>query len=388
MCGIAGLFRPSGGDDSVLAGYAARMVDTLAHRGPDAGGIWTNAAAGIAFGHRRLSILDLSSAGAQPMRSECGRFTVTFNGEIYNHLDIRTELEGSGAAPNWRGHSDTETLLYAVRQWGVAGALQRFIGMFAFALWDEKERMLVLCRDRFGEKPLFYGWCGRDLVFASELKALAAHPQWSPSLDRNALTAFMRHSYIPAPSSIWQGIKKLPPASFLTFAPDATSGVMPEPIAYWSLRDQVTTAQTVRIDDETEATEELQRLLSIAIKRQCLSDVPLGAFLSGGIDSSTIVALMQAQASQPVRTFTIGFSEVAFDEADDARKVAAHLATSHTELHVDRWRGCMTSHSPTPRKSRPIWCPRSPAGTSRSRCPAMEVMSCSAATTDMYGARN
>jgi asparagine synthase (glutamine-hydrolysing) len=335
MCGIAGLFRPGGGDDSALAGYAARMADTLAHRGPDAGGIWTNAAAGVAFGHRRLSILDLSSAGAQPMRSECGRFAVTFNGEIYNHLDIRKELEASGTAPNWRGHSDTETLLYAVRHWGVAGALQRFIGMFAFALWDEKERMLVLCRDRFGEKPLFYGWCGRDVVFASELKALAAHPEWSPSLDRAALTAFMRYSYIPAPSTIWQGIKKLPPASFLTFAPDAAPGVMPEPIAYWSLRDQVTTAQTARIDDETEATEELQRLLSIAIKRQCLSDVPLGAFLSGGIDSSTIVALMQAQASQPVRTFTIGFSEVAFDEANDARKVAAHLGTSHTELQVD-----------------------------------------------------
>jgi len=207
--------------------------------------------------------------------------------------------------------------------------------MFAFALWDEKERILMLCRDRIGEKPLFYGWCGRDLVFASELKALAAHPEWSSSLDRTALTAFMRYSYVPAPSSIWQGIKKLPPASFVTFVADALLGAMPEPMAYWSLREQVMAAQNARIGDELEATEELQRLLSIAIQRQCLSDVPLGAFLSGGIDSSTIVALMQAQATQPVRTFTIGFSETAFDEAEDARKVAAHLGTSHTELHID-----------------------------------------------------
>ena len=335
MCGIAGLFRPGGGDDSLLAGYVSKMADTLRHRGPDAGNIWTNGPAGVAFGHRRLSILDLSEAGAQPMRSDCGRFTVTFNGEIYNHLDIRNELEAIGAGPNWRGHSDTETLLHAVRQWGVSAALQRFIGMFAFALWDEKERKLTLCRDRFGEKPLFYGWSGRDLVFASELKALAVHPEWSPSLDRAALTAFMRYSYVPAPSTIWQSIKKLPAASFVTFVPDVTPGSMPEPAAYWSLRERVTAAQGVRISSEVEAAEELQRLLSIAIKRQCLSDVPLGAFLSGGINSSTIVALMQAQSTLPVRTFTIGFSESAFDEAADARKVAEHLGTSHTELYVD-----------------------------------------------------
>jgi asparagine synthase (glutamine-hydrolysing) len=311
------------------------MTDALAHRGPDASGYWTKAPAGVAFGHRRLSVLDLSPAGSQPMHSDCGRFTVTFNGEVYNHLDIRAELEAAGVAPNWRGHSDTETLLCAIRQWGLEAALQRFSGMFALALWDERERTLTLARDRFGEKPLFYGWSGRDLVFASELKALATHPAWSPSLDRNALTSFMRYAYVPAPSTIWTGIRKLPSASYVTFTADVSAGSMPAPRPYWSLREVVIAAQEKRIVDEQEAVAELQRLLSIAIKRQCLSDVPLGAFLSGGIDSSTIVALMQAEMSQPVRTFTIGFRADAFDEASDARQVASHLGTAHAELYVD-----------------------------------------------------
>jgi asparagine synthase (glutamine-hydrolysing) len=335
MCGIAGLMRRGGGDESALAGIAARMAATLAHRGPDATGVWANGSAGVGFGHQRLSILDLSKAGAQPMHSHCGRFTVTFNGEIYNHLALRRDLEASGAAPNWSGHSDTETLLAAVRQWGVTDALRRFNGMFAFALWDEADRTLTLARDRFGEKPLFYGHSGRDLVFASELKALAAHPYWAPTLDRAALTAFMRYCYVPAPATIWRGVSKLPPASFITFGSAVTPETMPEPVAYWSHREVVAAAQGAYLRDEAEAIEELQRLLSVAVGRQCLSDVPLGAFLSGGIDSSTIVALMQAQASQPVRTFTIGFSEGAFNEADDARKVARHLGTAHTELTVD-----------------------------------------------------
>jgi asparagine synthase (glutamine-hydrolysing) len=334
MCGIAGLLRTSGGR-TPLGAIVAGMTAELAHRGPDAGDIWINEIGGISLGHRRLSILDLSPAGAQPMHSECGRFSVTFNGEIYNHLEIRRELDSCSAAPNWRGHSDTETLLYAVRQWGIAAALQRFIGMFAFALWDAGERTLTLCRDRFGEKPLYYGWCGGDLLFASELKALAVHPQWSPTIDRNALTAFMRRAYVPTPATIWTGVQKLPPASFVTFRFGHAPGAMPAPTPYWLYREQVVAAQGMRIRDEEEAVEELQRLLSIAIRRQCLSDVPLGAFLSGGIDSSTIVALMQAQAVQPVRTFTIGFREAAYDEAADARNVAAHLGTSHTELYVD-----------------------------------------------------
>lgn len=335
MCGIAGLFRPGGGGEGELLAIAKAMTDALAYRGPDAEGYWANARAGIAFGHRRLSILDLSQAGSQPMHSDDGRFTVTFNGEIYNHLEIRAELEASGAAPNWCGHSDTETLLCAVRHWSVETALQRFSGMFALALWDTKERTLTLARDRFGEKPLFYGWSGRDLVFASELKALARHPAWSPALDRSSLSSFMRHAYVSAPATIWTGVRKLPSASCVTFAADAAPGVMPAPKPYWSLRETVVAAQTRRIADEQEAIAELERRLSIAVKRQSLSDVPLGAFLSGGIDSSTIVALMQAQTSQPVRTFTIGFREGAFDEAAEARKVAAHLGTAHTELYVD-----------------------------------------------------
>src|ERR1700754_541519 len=256
MCGIAGLFRPGGGEDSELSAIARSMTDALAYRGPDASGYWTSASAGIAFGHRRLSILDLSLAGSQPMHSDCGRFTVTFNGEIYNHLDIRAELESAGAAPNWRGHSDTETLLCAVRHWGIEPALQRFAGMFALAVWDERERTLTLARDRFGEKPLFYGWSGRDLVFASELKALATHPSWSPSLDRAALTSFMRYAYVPAPSTIWTGISKLPPASFVTFAADASRSDMPAPKPYWSQREAVVAAQARRITDEREAIAE------------------------------------------------------------------------------------------------------------------------------------
>ena len=335
MCCIAGLFRPGGADDSALAGIVGRMTAALAHRGPDAFGSWVSGRQGIALGQRRLAILDLSEAGAQPMHSACGRYTITFNGEIYNHLDLRAELEDAAAAPNWRGHSDTETLLAAIRQWGLVPALQRLIGMFAFALWDAETRQLILARDRFGEKPLFYGWSGADLVFGSELKALAAHPGWAPSLDRAALTDFMRYSYVPAPATIWRDVRKLPPASFVAFVADAGPGTSPTAQSYWSLRDTVVAAQGDRISGESEAIARLEQLLSTAVKRQCLSDVPLGAFLSGGVDSSTIVALMQAQASQPVRTFSIGFAEGGYNEAEDARKVAQHLGTHHTELYVD-----------------------------------------------------
>ncbi|WP_295847375.1 asparagine synthase (glutamine-hydrolyzing) [Tardiphaga sp.] len=334
MCGIAGVFRPSGGDAAALADRVSTMTGTLAHRGPDAGGLWTDAAAGVSFGHRRLSILDLTTAGAQPMRSADGRFTITYNGEIYNHLDIRADLESAGAAPNWAGHSDTETLLVAIRHWGVKQALNRFNGMFAFALWDARDGVLTLCRDRFGEKPLFYGWVGRDLVFASELKAFAVHPDWHGSVDREALTAYMRYSYVPTPLTIWQGVSKLAPGTLVCFSGCATAGEDVKPEAYWSMRQHVVDGQQARLADPVQATEELERLLSQAVQRQSISDVSLGAFLSGGIDSSTIVALMQKHSTRPVRTFSIGFAESDFNEAANARCVAEHLGTDHTEWIV------------------------------------------------------
>ena len=334
MCGIAGMLRLRGQEVNSTRGIVAQMTDTLAHRGPDAGDVWTDKTTGICLGHRRLSILDLSAAGAQPMSSDCGRFTVTFNGEIYNHLEVRSELEAVGAAPSWRGHSDTETVLYAIRHWGVKDALQRFNGMFAFALWDVRDRCLTLCRDRFGEKPLFYCWIGKDFVFASELKAFAAHPDWNRSIDRRALTAFMRYSYVPAPWTIWEGVRKLVPGSMLSIPASVGVGELPQPETYWSMREQVVAGQRDRLTDPVAAADELERLLSQAVLRQSLSDVPLGAFLSGGIDSSTIVALMQKHSSRPIKTFSIGFAEADFNEATHARSVARHLGTDHTELIV------------------------------------------------------
>lgn len=334
MCGISGILRRNGASQGGLGDCIERMTAALAHRGPDAASRWIDDVAGIGFGHRRLSVLDLSAAGAQPMQSDCGRLTVTFNGEIYNHLDIRAELEKSGAAPNWRGHSDTETVLYAIRLWGVADALRRFNGMFAFALWDARDQSLTLCRDRFGEKPLFYGWIGSDLVFASELKAFAAHPGWRPSVDKAALTAFMRYSYVPAPWTIWRGFRKLNPGSHVTFTPAAASGDLPQPESYWSMRGCVLAGRQERYADAGEAVAELERLLSQAVMRQLLSDVPVGAFLSGGIDSSTVVALLQKQSTRPVKTFSIGFAEASFNEAAHASRIARHLGTDHTELTV------------------------------------------------------
>lgn len=334
MCGIAGIFKIGDNDRIPIGDCVAQMTATLAHRGPDATDVWTDEAAGISLGHRRLSVLDLTAAGAQPMRSDCGRFTVTFNGEIYNHLDIRSELEAAGAAPNWKGHSDTETLLYAVRLWGIEGALQRFNGMFAFAIWDARDGTLTLCRDRFGEKPLFYGWIGTDLVFASELKAFAVHPRWRGTVDRGALTAFMRYSYVPAPSTIWEGIRKLNSGSTVAFPRSMEARHLPQPQTYWSMRQCVVAGQQERLTDPSEAAVELERLLSQAVQRQMLSDVPVGALLSGGIDSTVVVALMQKQSPRPIRTFSIGFAESAFNEAIHARSVARHLATDHTELIV------------------------------------------------------
>ena len=336
MCGITGFLSLRGTPQAAdLTATVTRMAATLAHRGPDEQRVWTDAAAGCALGHRRLSILDLSEHGAQPMHSACGRYVIVFNGEIYNHGELKNELARTGAAPQWRGHGDTEVMLAAIAHWGLREATTRFTGMFAFALWDRQARTLSLVRDRVGEKPLYYGWAGDSFVFGSELKALRAHPAWRGEIDRGALTLFMRYAYVPAPYSIYRGIRKLPPGTLLTLRAGAEPGVLPEPAAYWS-------ASTVAADglrapfagSAADAIAELDLRLRAAVAGQMIADVPLGAFLSGGIDSSTVVALMQAQSPAPVKTFTIGFAEDAYDEAKHAAAVARHLGTDHTELYV------------------------------------------------------
>jgi asparagine synthase (glutamine-hydrolysing) len=293
--------------------------------------VWSDQAHGLALGHRRLSILDLSPEGHQPMVSRNGRFIIVFNGEVYNFRDLRAELEAAGHA--FRGHSDTEIMLAAFCQWGVQAATKRFNGMFAFAVWDRDEKLLHLGRDRLGEKPLYYGWMADGtLLFGSELKALKAHPSFQGEINRDAIAGLLKLNYIADPHSIYQGIYKLPPATLLTW--DGSSA-RPKPEHYWDLRAVAEASiQDPYRGSEQEAISELEALLKDAVGIRMVSDVPLGAFLSGGIDSSTIVALMQAQSSKPVRTFTIGFHEKNFNEAGFAKEVAQHLGTDHTELYI------------------------------------------------------
>ena len=344
MCGLAGLLGASAGD----AGLLGRMAATIAHRGPDDEGVWIDADAGVGFAHRRLSIVDLSEHGHQPMHSSDGRYVISYNGEIYNHAELRAELEEENAAPEsgWRGHSDTETLLQAIVVWGLDAALAKSAGMFAFALYDRRERLLHLVRDRFGEKPLYYGWVGRDFAFASELKALRAHPGFRQEIDRRALQLFASRTHVPAPWSIYRRIFKLPPAAILTVSAAAPPTPREEPPTagsgdaslrlrqYWSYRDVVMEGLSDPIDNEADALDQLESILGAAIRGQSLADVPVGAFLSGGIDSSTVVALYQKYSSTPVRTFSIGFHEAAFNEAAHAKAVAAHLGTIHHEQYV------------------------------------------------------
>lgn len=329
MCGIAGfVYGESSGRSTIQS-----MCDQISHRGPDSEGYWQTDDGALAIGHRRLSILDLSAAGHQPMHSECGRYVLVFNGEIYNHLALRSLL----AEPNWRGQSDTETLLACFTAWGLEATLQAVRGMFAFALWDKQERELTLARDRVGEKPLYWGWCGDVLLFGSELKALKAHPGFNAEVDRGALTLLLRHCYIPVPYSIYQGIQKLKPGHFVRIPVrgDVAESKAADPVAYWSLTDVVENGQSNKFcGSPSEAVGLLESSLSASVSEQMLSDVPLGAFLSGGVDSSAIVALMQAQSSRKVRTFTIGFEEGGYNEAEHAKQVARHLGTDHTELYV------------------------------------------------------
>jgi len=330
MCGFTGFLDRSGFSDGDA--LVRRMADTIAHRGPDSDGYWVDGEAGVALAHRRLAIIDLSPAGHQPMLSHDGRFVLTYNGEIYNHVDLRGELDERGANA-WRGHSDTETLLQGFSVWGVPGTLERANGMFAFALWDRAERKLYLARDRMGEKPLYYGVQGKTLLFGSELKALRQHPAWQGRIDRGALSLFLRHSYVPGPYSIYDGIQKLPPGHYLEMA--AGDADLPEPVAYWELADKARQGRDQPFEGSPDAgVDALEELLLDAVGIRMAADVPLGAFLSGGYDSSTIVALMQRQSARPVKTFSIGFSEAEYDEAHHAKRVAKHLGTDHTELYA------------------------------------------------------
>lgn len=335
MCGVTGFIQPAGFSASVCEEIVGASARSLFHRGPDDGGTWVDEKAGIALGHRRLSILDLSAAGHQPMISASGRYVIAFNGEIYNHLAMRKELEASGSSPAWRGHADTETLLCGFDRWGIEATLKKTVGMFAFALWDRQQRMLTLARDRVGEKPLYYGWQGNAFLFGSELKALRAHPAFRADIDRNVLALYLRYGYIVAPCSIYQNIFKLLPGTCLQLSAQQSPGTLPIPKAYWSLRGVVERglAHPYAGGDE-DAIGELESLLTQAVSLQCIADVPLGAFLSGGIDSTAIVALMQAQSSRPVKTFTIGFQESRYNEAEHAKSVAQYLGTDHTELYV------------------------------------------------------
>ena len=391
MCGITGFLDFARAmSPGAQADACGRMTAALAHRGPDDTGVWTDAAAGVAFGHRRLSIIDLSPLGHQPMVSGSGRYVITFNGEVYNFGDLRAELTGYP----FRGRSDTEVILASFEAWGVEKALARFNGMFALAVWDTRDRALWLARDRFGEKPLYYGRAGRSLVFGSELKAIQRHPDFVGEVNRGALAQLLRFGYVPAPGSIFRGVRKLPAASCLRIATEADLDAAPS--TYWSMEDVAREGTQQRFTGSTvDATAELDRLLREAVKLRMVSDVPLGAFLSGGIDSSTVVAMMQAAGNRPVRTFTIGFTETAYNEADSAKAVAqaprhrAHRAVRDARAgaggHPEAYPRSMTSRSPIRRRCRPSSSRSSRAGTSRCRSRATEATSCSAGTTGTCG---
>jgi len=333
MCGITGFWTRRRDYRGAMGSIVSGMANAIAYRGPDDHGSWVDEDAGIALGHRRLSIVDLSPLGRQPMMSARGRYVITFNGEVYNHGTLRAELTAVGAAPAFRGYSDTEVMLAAIEAWGLEAAVKRFVGMFAFALWDRQARALHLVRDRLGIKPLYYGWAGETLMFGSELKAFGAHPRFRPEIDRGAIALLMRLGCIPAPHCIYRGVSKLLPGTILTLT-------SPEPrdaslSTFWCARDVAERGVAAPFTGTPrEAADQLESLLREAVGLRMVADVPLGAFLSGGVDSSTVVALMQAQSDRPVRTFSIGFADDQHNEAHHARAVASHLRTDHTELYV------------------------------------------------------
>lgn len=328
----------------------AKMAERIAHRGPDDMGVWVDQMSGVVLAHRRLSIVDLSPTGHQPMISSSGRYVIAFNGEIYNHLRLRAELESSSreitavssvsqpaAQILWRGHSDTETLLAGFESWGIEATLCKAVGMFAIALWDRKEKVLTLARDRIGEKPLYYGFQQDTFVFGSELKALKVHPDFLGEVNRDAICLYLRHRYIPAPYSIYKGISKLHPGTYVQLPFDGQHDVhrVINSNNYWDLVDVALKAVAKPFSgDEAAAITALDNQLSESVGQQMVADVPIGVFLSGGVDSSTVVALMQKQSAVAIKTFSIGFKEHGYNEAEYARAVALHLGTDHTELYV------------------------------------------------------
>ena len=330
MCGITGFLDPRPADEPRLRETLMAMARSLVHRGPDGTNLWWDAAVGLGFGHTRLAIVDLSAAASQPMISANGRYVISYNGELYNAADLRDEL--GPARLNWRSRSDTEVLLEACATWGVEPALRRANGMFAFSLWDRQTRTLSLARDRLGIKPLYWGAFGGLFLFGSELKSLRMHDGWRPEIDRDALATYMRWGYVPAPLSIYRGVFKLEPGSILRIAP----GGKPEISAYWDIAEVERAGRAARTSSNgASAIERMHELLNDAVRRQLVSDVPLGVFLSGGIDSSTVTALMQANSGRPIKSFSIGFRETGFDEAEAAKAVARHIGTDHTELYVE-----------------------------------------------------
>jgi len=335
MCGITGFVSPnSDKNNTVLKAQLQKMTDDLKHRGPDDEGHYVACELGLALGFRRLAIQDLSPDGHQPMQSHDGRYEIVFNGEIYNFLELRKNLEAAGVT-NWKGHSDTEVMLTAISYYGLDRALNLFDGMFAIALYDRKDSTLTLIRDRMGEKPLYYGWSGGSFLFSSELKAMTVYQGWQPKLCKRAANAFLQYSYIPAPLTIYEGIYKLRQGQSLVLPLEGLSaGTLPDPTYYWDPKKTVERPKR-SFSNPTQAVDELEELLSTSISRRMVSDVPLGAFLSGGIDSSTVVALMQKLGTQSVKSYAIGFDDPKFDEAPHARAVANHLGTDHTELYAN-----------------------------------------------------
>jgi asparagine synthase (glutamine-hydrolysing) len=333
MCGIIGFIdRAIQYPEQILK----RMTDAITHRGPDDEGIWHDRYTGVGLGHRRLSILDLSPAGHQPMISQCGRYVIVFNGEIYNFRTIRKKIQKEFDGTIWHSSSDTEVVLQAIVLWGLPKALKEFVGMYAFAILDRADEALYLVRDRMGEKPLYYGWSSKVFLFGSELKPLCFHPSWRGEIDKDVLGLYFRNNYVPSPFSIYKNIFKLPPGTFLRITLNNISpGQLPEPIHYWSLLEVADNGiRNPFPGTDQEAISELDTYLKEAISGQMISDVPLGAFLSGGVDSSAIVALMQSQSPKPIRTFTIGFHDIAYNEANHANSVAQYVGTDHTESYV------------------------------------------------------